>query len=122
MSATTEAFVRQLAELSPALATMLEEHLKDNFGEVLPHVFLGDVTRHIIAMALTADSGSGLAVRRELKSVLERLESEYAAGNAEAQELIAASFLENLPGVGEPGSAIRNMVGPKLGSQLRKMA
>jgi hypothetical protein len=122
VSATTESFVRQLADLSPALAASLDEHINDNFGELLPHVFLGDVTRHLAEIAHTASSADVLAVRRELKSALETLELAYASGNEEVQELIAASFLENLPAPHQPGWAIRQMVGPKLGSQLKKMA
>jgi len=36
-------------------------------------------------------------------------------------ELIAASFLENLPTKEEPGSEIRGMLGPKLGGQLKRV-
>jgi hypothetical protein len=121
MSAIIEAFVRQLAEISPALDAMLEEHLKDNFGEILPHVFLGDVTRHAVAISESAEFGRSLGARRELKSLLDSMEHAYAIGNAEVLELIAASFLENLPANGEPGTALRLMIGPKLGGQLRKM-
>jgi hypothetical protein len=121
MSASTTAFARQLAGLSPALSTLLEEHIKDNFGELLPHLFLGDVTRHIVALAQTPVPQASFAVRRELKTILEAIEHGYVTGNAELQELIAASFLENLPTKGEPGSEIRGMVGPELGRQLRAM-
>ena len=122
MSAVIEAFVRQLAGISPVLDAMLEEHLKDNFGEILPHVFLGDITRHAVAMCENAESGRSLGAQRELKSLLDSMEHAYATGNTEVQELIAASFLENLPANGEPGSALRLMIGPKLSGQLRKMA
>lgn len=83
MSATTEAFVRQLAELSTTLATILEEHLRDNFGEVLPHVFLGDVTRYMMATKQAAESANSFAVRRELKSILDAMERAYATGDSE---------------------------------------
>jgi hypothetical protein len=121
MSTIIEAFVRQLAGISPGLDAMLEEHLKDNFGEILPHVFLGNITRHAVAISENAESGRSLGARRELKSLLDSMEHTYATGNAEVQELIGASFLENLPRNGEPGSALRKMIGPKLAGQLTKM-
>jgi hypothetical protein len=121
MSVGPMAFVKQVAALSPALTTLLEDHVKDNFGEVLPHVFLGDVTRHVIALVRAPGSEDSLAVRREVKTILDTMEHGYATGSPEVQELIAASFLENLPAKGEPGSGIRGMVGPSLGSQLTKM-
>jgi len=121
MSVGSMAFVNQVAGLSPTLKVLLEDHVKDNFGEVLPHVFLGDVTRHVIALVQAPASDDSLAVRREVKNILDTMEHGYATGNSEVQELIAASFLENLPAKEEPGSEIRGMVGPSLGSQLTKM-
>lgn len=121
MSAGSIAFTRKIASLSPALTALLEDHMKDNFGELLPHVFLGDVTRHVISLVRDPSKGN-LAVRRELKTILDTMEEGYVTGNSELQELIAASFLENLPTTEEPGSEIREMVGPNLGSQLKKMA
>lgn len=121
MSGFIEAFVRQLAGISPDLDALLKEHLRDNFGEILPHVFLGNITRHAVAISENAKSGRSLAERRELNSLLDCIEHAYATGNAEVQELIAASFLENLPTNGEPGSALRQTIGPKLAGQLAKM-
>jgi len=39
----------------------------------------------------------------------------------EVQQLIAASFLENLPRQGEDGMQIREMIGPNLKRQLKAM-
>ncbi len=121
MSVESMAFVKQVAGLSPTLKVLLESHVKDNFGEVLPHVFLGDVTRHVIALVGAPASEVSLAVRREVKTILDTMEHGYATGSPEVRELIAASFLENLPAKEEPGSEIRGMVGPSLGSQLMNM-
>jgi hypothetical protein len=121
MSAGSVAFVNRIGGLSPTLTTLLEDHMRDNFGEILPHLFMGDVARHVIALVRAPVSDDSLAVRRELKTVLETIEHGYATGTPDVQELIAASFLENLPTQGEPGSEIRGMVGPKLRGQLTKM-
>jgi hypothetical protein len=121
MSDSTTAFVKRLAELSPALTALLQEHVTDNFGEILPHLFLGEVTCHVVALVQSPLSENSFALRRELNIVLESIESGYASGDADVEELIAASFLENLPTKGEPGAEIRGMIGPELGRQLKRM-
>jgi hypothetical protein len=50
---------------------------------------------------------------------LDVLDDAYVEGDKELQELISASFLENIPRPGEEGSQVREMVGPHLSSQLR---
>jgi hypothetical protein len=114
-------FVKQLAAPFPGLAALLDEHIKENFGEVLPHVFFGDVTRYLVSLLLAISGGGDLTQRRELCQTLDRLEEGYSRGDEELQELIAVSFLENLPRPGEPGSQIRSMLGPSLSKQLRTM-
>ena len=71
MSEQTEAFVRRLAGAWPGLRELLDEHLRVNFGEVLPHVFFGDITRWATALQvqsrrdidLAAGSGEGVTPR-----------------------------------------------------------
>lgn len=110
-------FVRSMVVRFPGLSALLEAHVEDNRGELLPHVFFGDVTRYVLSLVLAAIDG-GLPPRRELRDILDYLEEAYAGGDAELQELISVSFLENLPRPGEPGAEIRKMVGPNLGRQL----
>jgi hypothetical protein len=98
---------------------MLDEHLKDNLGEILPHVFFGDLTRYVVSLCCAAGSGSASSIEhRELDDILDMLEAEYAKGDDELQELISVSFLEHLPRPGERGSEIRNMLGRRLSEQL----
>ena len=119
MSQVTQAFIRALVERFPSLAPLLEEHLTDNFGELLPHIFLGDVVRWVLALMATARAEESLTAQRELHEFLCRLEDTYAGGNEELQELLSVSFLENLPRSGEDGAEIRNQLGPNLTKQLR---
>jgi len=118
LSELTIAFVRSLVSRFPSLSGVLEEHVKDN-DEILPHVFFGDLTRFTLSLLSTAIGGGGLPPRRELRGILDYLEETYSKGDAELQELIAASFLENLPGPREDGSQIRGMLGPNLRKQLQ---
>ena len=117
MSEPTISFVKASAARFPELKTLLEEHTKDNDGEILPYVFLGDVTRYVLSLLFAGSSGD-LEARRELRRILDYLEDAYSNGGEEIQDLIALSFLENLPRQGERGAQIRDMVGPNLKKQL----
>jgi hypothetical protein len=60
-------------------------------------------------------------IEREVVELLEALERAYSEGDEELEELIAVSFLENLPRVGEPGDAVRRQLGPLLQEQLKRI-
>ncbi|HSR68677.1 MAG TPA: hypothetical protein VLU25_12130 [Acidobacteriota bacterium] len=116
LSAETVAFVGALVYRFPALLPVLEEHLQDQDGEVLSHVFFGDLTRWIVGRLETAGRKD-----RILREILDFMEHAFGRGEGEVQELIAVSFLENLPSPGEPGSEIRSLLGPLLQEQLKRM-
>ena len=120
MSERTVAFVRSLVERFPqALRPIFEEHIKDNFGEILPYLFIADICRHVESLFLFVSSGADVTFRKELENILSSLEEAYASGDNELQELISVSFLEHLPRPGEKGSEIRDMLGPRLSMQLK---
>jgi hypothetical protein len=104
--------LKGLATTCPSLARTLDEHVKDNHGQVLPHVVLGEITRQILKGGLSD---------RELHDVLRFLDEQYAGGNAQVQELIAASFLENLPRSGHAATTVRRMMGLNLRSKWKAM-
>lgn len=111
MSAATVRFVHELVERFPALKPLLTEHMKDNFGEVLPHLFMADVTRWVIA-AFLADEWA------QLVPLLSFLEHAYEKDGPVIEELISVSFLEHLPRPDEAGWKIRNLLGQELRDQL----
>lgn len=119
MSARTVAFVGSLVHRCPWLLPVLQEHLDDQEGEVLPHLFMADVERWAereIAASRTAE-GSHLA------SVLAVVDAElHDAGDTEIGELITVSFVEHLPYPGEPNAAIRELLPPALQRALRQGA
>jgi hypothetical protein len=117
MRTLEDSFVRSMVERFPSMRDVLDEHLEE-FGELLPYVFFGDVTRHVVLLLQTR-STSGARQERELRSILDHLEDAYAGGSPQIQDLIHVSFLENLPRPGESGSELRRMVGPKLSAGLR---
>jgi hypothetical protein len=119
MSDHTITFVRLIAARFSPLGAVLEEHMQDNFGEILPHVFFGDLTRYVVSLASEGGTATEFARLCEMYEILDYLEEVYSSGDEELSELISVSFLENLPRPGEVGSQIRDIVGPNLTKQLR---
>lgn len=70
------------------------KHLRENFHQVLPHLFMGELTEWFVSEGLTA-------ARRRVCGILEQ---GLLGGSAEVQELIQVSFIENLPPNPRPGS------------------
>jgi len=93
-----------------------DEHLADN-GDLLPHVFFGDVTRYGSSLAREdADA-------KELDRLLADLDDALSDGEAddEVTNLIWVSFVENAQGVsGEDEDALRRQLRryPHLASAL----
>ncbi|RZU18785.1 hypothetical protein EV645_0984 [Kribbella rubisoli] len=96
------ALVDEYRELTPVLA----EHLEDNEGEILPHLVLADVVRWLAARV---DSDRDIC-----SSILNWLEREYLRGPEDVRGLIAVSGVEMIPDPGQPGSALRQLLGPSL--------
>lgn len=117
MSATTVALVGTLAYRIHELRPLLQEHLDDQDGEVLPHLFMADVERWAEAEATSGDDARQAVVQ----AVLAFLEDAYSTQGEEIEELISVSFLEHIPLLGEPGSVLRSLVGPRLAEQLRRI-
>jgi hypothetical protein len=104
-----EIFVGRLLQVLPELKAVHDRHIADN-DSLLPHVFMGDVTRFIIAEV----GRSGM--HETLKRLLFFFEKELSSGEPEAKELILASFVENL--IGETAT-VEKLV-PLMGTNLRR--
>jgi hypothetical protein len=112
-------FVRELVSRFPRLKSLLSEHTADNFGEILPHVFFGDITRYVLSFVFAIEAGKASDEdRRELVDILKFLELSYST-NEDIQELISVSFLELLPRPEEKGAGIRDILGPELTRELK---
>jgi hypothetical protein len=112
MKEATIFFVEGIANRFPSVRELLREHVEDN-DEIIPHVFFGDLTRHLTALYKLQTKGDSNAAS-ELRGILDDLENGYVLGDSDIQELIVVSFLENLPAPGEEGAELREMVGPNL--------
>ena len=83
MANNTQQFCEELVQNFNNLGPILIEHVSDN-DEILPHVFLGDVTRYVLADGIQ---------RREL---VRFLDDRFTKGEKDIRDLIAVSFIENL--------------------------
>jgi hypothetical protein len=109
MGRHSDKFVQELVERFPALHSLLREHLEDQCGELLPHVFMGDVTRYFVDAY-----DAGMPRRQEVQAMLDYLDERLAHADDDTQELVAVSFVENLPQEGETATGLRRLMGHAL--------
>ncbi len=83
MSMTTVEFCKSLADKCPDISDILTEHIADN-GELLPHVFLADVTRYLLADG------------RCRKALVEYFDESFTTKGPDVEDLIAVSIVEYL--------------------------
>lgn len=83
MTITTPEFCESLALQFPDVAHILTEHLSDN-DELLPHLFLADVTRYVLADG------------RDRIPIVQCFDDAFASEGPEVENLIAVSFVEHL--------------------------
>lgn len=114
MSAATVSFVGALVRRNRVLLHVLEEHLVDQEGEVLPHLFMADVERWAEAALQSGQRG-------DVEQVLEQLELEFNGPDDDVREVISASFLEHLPRPGAPEAELRDMVGTACAEMLQRI-
>ena len=122
MSAKTVEFIERLVSACEYLRGPLDEHKSDNFGEVLPHLFIADVARLAVDRFFALRNAPPDS-RKQLESRLQKLsaflEDSYEKDGPEVEELLSVSFLEHLPRLGEePAWRIREWLGPKMQAQL----
>ena len=106
MSANTVAAIGALIHAHCDLLPVLEEHLTDNEGEVLPHLVLADVVRWLVEHRATHPD--------VCRSVLAWLEQELIDGPEDVGGLITVSGVVMIPDPGQPGAELRDLLGPRL--------
>jgi len=114
MRAYEVAFVGALCFRFPELIPQLQEHI-DDYDGLLPHVFMGDVTRWVLQRF--HDDPSDPTVRQ----ILDFIETAFEHAAGEEREIIGTSFLENLPRPGEENDGVRALLGPALRNQLQEI-
>ena len=108
------AFVDRLIIVVPELRKTYMEHVSNN-DTLLPHVFMGDVARFIVAQARKPEN------HELIRRFVTFLEEENSDPSEEVSELIVVSFLENLLGEDVAVKQLRSLMGFKLRSQLKRV-
>ena len=112
---STAEVVLRLVERFGDLRPLYEEHLREN-DELLPHVLFWDFTEWVVRSYLAARQREDT-----WKAVIDQLETEFEHGDDNVRELLAVSFLENLPYPGEEGADIAERLGPNLSAELHRL-
>ncbi|WP_417832412.1 hypothetical protein [Terasakiella sp.] len=105
MSAINISFCCHLAFIFPELLSLLEEHLKDNTGEILPHLLMYDYCQLV---------SNDLGNRPWHKELLHTLEKIYSETDDDISNLIAVSFIESIHFTNDLDNKYTSLLGPKL--------
>jgi hypothetical protein len=117
MNASNVAFICALIYACDELTPILQEHLDDQDGEILPHLLIADIERWC-----EAEIEVGTSVSEALRAALDFIEEALNSGVAtEVEELISVSFLEHLPRPGDSGDRLREVLGPKTTARLQTL-
>jgi hypothetical protein len=111
---TYETIVSNLIEEAPDLRSLYEAHFRD-YGDTLPHVFFGELTRFAQEAFTHPPSSPDRQSGLRIIAVLERAMS---SDDERLQELVSTSFLENLDQDASAFSDIRASLGPTLKKEL----
>lgn len=109
--------INRLLERVPEIRDMYDEHIQDN-DEILPHVFLGDVTRFVVQQVRSGETGTLNHVAR----ILDIFEQYMASGDDHVKELISVSFVENLAGHEDALAILKKLVGPNLENEFKSQS
>ena len=106
--------VNILANKVPELRPVLDEHVRDQFGELLPHVFFGDLTRYVMEQVRQDRNRQPSDSNGVVARILEILEHALISGDEKLRELVVASFLENLDPLEDGYTGLKAILGPNL--------
>lgn len=101
----------EAARVVPGFAPIHAEHVHDD-GEVLPHVLMADLVRHIEDRAAGGDLAPAVAA-------LALVQGAYESGVPYLQELVSVSFLENLDRLAPVYDELKRRMGEPLLAELR---
>ncbi len=96
----------QLVGVYPGFGPVLAEHLEDNSDEMLPHLAMSDFVRWLVDQ-YSLDPAI-------CESAWAWLERAFDEGSEDVKDLIGVSAVEMIPNPGDPGSGMRDMLGPSL--------
>lgn len=101
----SQKLTKRMVEGFPELSPLMQEHLADMDGELLPYLLMADVARWAQEAAVRGDHA---AVR-----LVSWLEHEFATAESPEKDLIGLGFVENIPYSPE-GDPLLGLLGPSL--------
>ncbi|RYB94824.1 hypothetical protein EUA93_10965 [Nocardioides oleivorans] len=103
---TVEAdLTNRLVSEASELKLLLDAHLEDQEGEILPYLFMGDVASWL-------DEQSRKQPERA-SAIARWLEGEFAEGDFDVRNLIDVGIVEMLPALPD-GAPVLDLLGPEL--------
>lgn len=112
----SESFAKELAGDDANVAALLADHLNE-YGELLTHVFMGDVSRYVAHLYRDRQRGTQTS-RDALQAILAKIEHAARFGDEDVKELVSVSFLENLVSECAEDPSFRALLGPSLKREL----
>lgn len=112
-----EDFVMALVEMHTQLTPVLDEHLKDH-NELLPHMLMGDVVRFLTAIYANPREAAG--DYNTITEIMLSIGDHFTSASPAVKEVIAASFLENMPYPKEEGVDLIKLLPDNLQAELTK--
>jgi hypothetical protein len=107
----SQAAIRMLVAEHPILQPILDEEIRAD-DEILPHLVMAEIARFL--GRLVAERRDDPVVIREVEAIIRTLDVQLREGAYSVKNVIAVSFLEQLPSTGEPGTEIRELLTPAL--------
>lgn len=101
----SQQLMRRMVPDFPELAPLMEQHLADMDGELLPYLLMADAARWALTAAARSD---GFAAR-----LVDWVEREFVAAGEPEKDLIGLGFVETIPPSPE-GDPLLYLLGPSL--------
>jgi len=79
----------------PPLQPLWADHLRENFGSALPHLFMGEIAEWFIV-----PNAGNVRVDDNRRTLCRALDRALLEGSIELREVVQVSFVENLPTTG----------------------
>jgi|TARA_R100000988_G_C3991594_1_gene163035 hypothetical protein len=111
MSAICVAFSAGAAFKFRELESTLAEHLKDNNGEILPHLLMADYCRCL----------EGAVSAEWVRNFLSYLEESFSRKDREVINLISVSFIEHLSPEDSSTRFLEELLGPQMLKEYQRI-
>lgn len=105
MMTTSPDLVTELLATFPELRPLVDEHLADQEGELLPYLLMGDVAQWLHDHSRTEP--------RRVQEIFGWLEAQFTHGDFDTRNLIDVGIVEMLPALPE-GATVLDLLGPEL--------